>query len=302
MATPMTRSLFPKELVPGLHALFGASYKDYADEWNQVFETQSSNRAFEEETIISGFGYAPVKKEGMPIEFDTAREGWTARYVHDVIGMGFSLTEEALDDNLYDSLSKRHSKMLARSMKLTKNVRGMSVLNNAFDANFAGGDGKALVAADHPLMAGGTFSNKIDADLSELALEQALIQINGFVDDRGLRIMVKEKKLILPKELMFTAERILKSDKRSGTADNDVNALRSGGFFNGGYMVSQYLTDPDAWFIQTDNTDGLKHFQRKKLRTKTQEDFETMSLKFVASERYSFGWSDPRCILGSPGV
>lgn len=302
MSVPMSRSLFPKELSPGLHAIFGLAYKDYPEEWPRYFEKQTSNRAFEEELSLSGFGYAPIKREGAPIEYDTAREGWTARYVHDVISLAYALTEEALDDNLYDSLSRRYSRLLARSMKQTKEVRGAAILNNAFNSAYPGGDGKALIATDHPLIAGGTYSNRIDADFSEAALEQIMIQLHGATDDRGLRIVLQEDQLIIPPALIFVAERLLANDMQTGTADNTISAIKSLGMFKKGVIVGHYLTDPDAWFLKTSAEDGLKYFQRKALRTRTKEDWETGSMHFGASERYSFGWTNPRAIYGSPGV
>jgi hypothetical protein len=298
----MNRSLFPKELTPGLHAIFGTSYKDWPEEWSRYFEKHTSNRAFEEELTLSGFGYAPVKREGAPIEYDSAREGWTARYVHDTISLAYALTEEALDDNLYDSLSRRYSRLLARSMKQTKEVRGAAVLNHATDPAYPGGDGKPLIATDHPLINGGTYSNRLDADFSEAALEQIMIQLHGAVDDRGLRIVIQEDQLIIPKEQMFIAERFFGNDMQTGTADNTINAIKSMGLFKKGVVVGHYLTDPDSYFLKTTAEDGLKYFQRKAMRTRTKEDWDTGSLHFGASERYTFGFTNPRAIFGVTGV
>jgi hypothetical protein len=302
MTVPMSRSLFPRSLSPGLHARFGLDYKDYPEEWPNYFERHTSDKAFEEELTLSGFGYAPVKREGAPIEYDSAREGWVARYVHDNISLAYALTEEALDDNLYDSLSKRYSRLLARSMKHTKEVRGASVLNNAFSSAYTGGDGKALIATDHPLIHGGTYSNRIDADFSEAALEQILINLHTAVDDRGLRIVLMEDQLIIPPQTIFVAERLLANELQTGTADNTLNAIKSLGMFKKGVIVGHYLTDPDSWYLKTSAEDGLKYFQRKALRTRSKEDWETGSLHFGCSERYSFGWSNPRAVYGSPGV
>jgi hypothetical protein len=302
MTVPMNRSLFPRSLSPGLHARFGIDYKDYPEEWPMYFEKHTSDRAFEEELTLSGFGYAPVKREGAPIEYDSAREGWVARYVHDNISLAYALTEEALDDNLYDSLSKRYSRLLARSLKHTKEVRGASVLNNAFSTSYLGGDGKALSATDHPLIHGGTYSNRIDADFSEAALETLMIALHSAVDDRGLRIVLKEEALFIPPALIFVAERFFGNEMQTGSADNTINAVKSLGLFSNGVKVGHYLTDPDAWFVKTSAEDGLKYFQRKALRTRSQEDWSTGSLSFGASERYSFGFSQPRAIYASPGV
>lgn len=302
MSVPMNRSLFPRSLSPGLHARFGIDYKDYPEEWPMYFEKHTSDRAFEEELTLSGFGYAPVKREGAPIEYDSAREGWVARYVHDNISLAYALTEEALDDNLYDSLSKRYSRLLARSLKHTKEVRGASVLNNAFSTAYLGGDGKSLSATDHPLIHGGTYSNRTDADFSEAALETVMIALHSAVDDRGLRIVLKEESLFIPPALIFVAERFFGNELQTGTSDNTINAVKSLGLFSKGVQVGHYLTDPDAWFVKTSAEDGLKYFQRKALRTRSKEDWETGSLHFGASERYSFGFSQPRAIYGSPGV
>ena len=302
---PISRSQLVKELEPGLHALFGLEYKRWEREHAEIFAEESSDRAFEEETLLSGFGAAPTKAEGGSVEYDTASEQWTSRYVHETIALAFSVTEEAVEDNLYDTLSKRYTAALARSMAYTKQVKAANVLNNAFSSSFPGGDGKELIATDHPTVQAGTQSNEPStaADLSESSLENAIISIGGFADDRNIPVAVQARKLVIPKELAFTAQRILKSELRVGTADNDVNALNSMGMFPEGYVVNHYLTDTDAFFILTDLTNtGLKMFQRRPLKTSMEPDFETGNMRFKASERYSFGFSDWRCIFGSPGA
>ena len=271
----------------------------------EIFTEETSERAFEEETLITGFGAAPTKSEGASVEFDSAAEQWTARYVHETIALAFAITEEAVEDNLYDTLSRRYTAALARSMAYTKQVKAANVLNNAFSSSFPGGDGKELIATDHPTVQAGTQSNEPStaADLSESSLENAIISIGGFADDRNIPVAVQARKLVIPKELAFTAQRILKSELRVGTADNDVNALNSMGMFPEGYVVNHYLTDTDAFFILTDLTNtGLKMFQRRPLKTSMEPDFETGNMRFKASERYSFGFSDWRCIFGSPGA
>ena len=301
----ISRSQLVKELEPGLHALFGLEYKRWEREHAEIFTEETSDRAFEEETLLTGFGAAPTKSEGASVEFDTAAEQWTARYVHETIALAFAITEEAVEDNLYDTLSKRYTAALARSMAYTKQVKAANVLNNAFSSSFVGGDGKELCATDHPTLMAGTQSNEpaTAADLSESSLENAIIQIGGFADDRDIPVAVQARKLIIPKDLAFTAQRILKSDLRVGTADNDTNALRSMGMLPEGYVVNHYLTDTDAFFILTDLTNtGLKMFQRRPLKTSMEPDFETGNMRFKASERYSFGFSDWRCIFGSPGA
>ena len=301
----ISRSQLVKELEPGLHALFGLEYKRWEREHAEIFTEESSDRAFEEETLITGFGTAPTKSEGASVEFDSAAEQWTARYVHETVALAFAITEEAVEDNLYDTLSRRYTAALARSMAYTKQVKAANVLNNAFSSSFPGGDGKELIATDHPTVQAGTQSNEPStaADLSESSLENAIISIGGFADDRNIPVAVQARKLVIPKELAFTAQRILKSELRVGTADNDVNALNSMGMFPEGYVVNHYLTDTDAFFILTDLTNtGLKMFQRRPLKTSMEPDFETGNMRFKASERYSFGFSDWRCIFGSPGA
>ena len=301
----ISRSQLVKELEPGLHALFGLEYKRWEREHAEIFTEETSERAFEEETLITGFGAAPTKSEGASVEFDSAAEQWTARYVHETIALAFAITEEAVEDNLYDTLSRRYTAALARSMAYTKQVKAANVLKNAFSSSFPGGDGKELIATDHPTVQAGTQSNEPStaADLSESSLENAIISIGGFADDRNIPVAVQARKLVIPKELAFTAQRILKSELRVGTADNDVNALNSMGMFPEGYVVNHYLTDTDAFFILTDLTNtGLKMFQRRPLKTSMEPDFETGNMRFKASERYSFGFSDWRCIFGSPGA
>ena len=301
----ISRSQLVKELEPGLHALFGLEYKRWEREHAEIFTEETSERAFEEETLITGFGAAPTKSEGASVEFDSAAEQWTARYVHETVALAFAITEEAVEDNLYDTLSRRYTAALARSMAYTKQVKAANVLNNALSSSFPGGDGKELIATDHPTVQAGTQSNEPStaADLSESSLENAIISIGGFADDRNIPVAVQARKLVIPKELAFTAQRILKSELRVGTADNDVNALNSMGMFPEGYVVNHYLTDTDAFFILTDLTNtGLKMFQRRPLKTSMEPDFETGNMRFKASERYSFGFSDWRCIFGSPGA
>ena len=301
----ISRSQLVKELEPGLHALFGLEYKRWEREHAEIFTEETSERAFEEETLITGFGAAPTKSEGASVEFDSAAEQWTARYVHETVALAFAITEEAVEDNLYDTLSRRYTAALARSMAYTKQVKAANVLNNAFSSSFPGGDGKELIATDHPTVQAGTQANEptTAADLSESSLENAIISIGGFADDRNIPVAVQARKLVIPKELAFTAQRILKSELRVGTADNDVNALNSMGMFPEGYVVNHYLTDTDAFFILTDLTNtGLKMFQRRPLKTSMEPDFETGNMRFKASERYSFGFSDWRCIFGSPGA
>jgi hypothetical protein len=300
----ISRAQLVKELEPGLNALFGLEYARYENQHTEIFATETSDRAFEEEVMLSGFGSAPVKNEGAAVEFDDAVESFTARYTHETIALAFAITEEAIEDNLYDRLAARYTRALARSMANTKQVKAASVLNNAFSAgSFAGGDGVALCATDHPLVSGGTFSNELatPADLSETSLEQSLIDIQAFVDERGLKVALQGRKLIIPKELQFTAERILKSPLRVGTADNDINALKNMGMIPEGYRINNFLTDSDAFFIMTDAPNGLKHFVRAPLRTAIEGDFDTGNTRFKARERYSFGFSDPRGMFGSQG-
>jgi len=303
----ISRAQLAKELEPGLNALFGLSYDSYEKEYEEIFVTESSNRAFEEEVLISGFGSAPVKTEGQGVQFDNAKEGFTARYTAETIALAFALTDEAVEDNLYDSLGKRYTKALARSMANTKEVKGADVLNNAFDGtNFAGGDGAALIANNHPLAGGGTASNQPTtlADLNEASLEDALIDISTFTDDKGLLISVRAEKLVVPPQLTFVADRILNSTLRSGTSDNDINAIRNTGVLPQGYTVNHYLTDPDAFFILTSvnsSGEGLKMFQRTAMETSMEPDFTTGNIRYKARERYSFGFSDWRAIYGSDG-
>ena len=300
----ISRAQLAKELEPGLNALFGLEYSKYGDEAAEIFESESSDRAFEEEVMLSGFGAAPTKSEGAGVEYDSATEVYTARYTHETVAMAFALTEEAVEDNLYDRLSNRYTRALARSMAHSKQVKGASILNNGFNNNFTGGDGKELLATDHPLSVGGTFSNEptTATDLNETALENGLITISQFTDERGLIVALRGRKLVIPAELQFVAERLMKSEGRVGTADNDINALRSSGAIPEGYTVNHFLTDPDAFFILTDAPNGLKHFTRAPLRTAMEGEFNTGMMRFKARERYSFGWSDPRAIYGSPGA
>jgi hypothetical protein len=300
----ISRAQLFKELLPGLNKLFGLEYKKYEDEHTMVFDTENSDRSFEEETKLSGFGAAPVKREGAAIEYDTAQEAWTARYTHETIAMGFAITEEAVEDNLYDQLSGRYTKALARGMAYTKQVKAAAILNNAFDSNYLGGDAKELCATDHPLVNGGTNANEpsVAVDLNETALENACIEIAAWTDERGLLIAARPVKLIIPPALEFTAERILKTQLRVETANNDINALRSKGSIPGGYGVMHHLTDTDAWFLTTDIPNGLKHFTRAPLKTGMDIDFDTGNARYKARERYSFGWSDPLGIYGSPGA
>ena len=299
----ISRAQLLKELLPGLNALFGLEYKKYGEEHKEIFETESSDRSFEEETKLSGFQAAPVKSEGAAIAYDNAQEAWTARYSHETIAMGFSITEEAIEDNLYDSLSSRYTKALARAMAYTKQVKGASVLNNAF-ATVTYGDGKVLCTTDHPLVNGGTNSNEpaTAADLNETSLEAAVIQIAAWTDERGLLIAAKPKKLIIPPALQFVATRLLETELRVATADNDINALKSNGSIPQGYSINHYLTDTNAWFLLTDVPNGLKHFTRAALTTGMDGDFDTGNSRYKARERYSFGVSDPLGIFGSPGA
>jgi len=303
----ISRAQLAKELEPGLNSLFGLSYDEYNREYEEIFSIEDSNRAFEEEVLITGFGSAPTKTEGQGVSFDNASESYSARYTHDTVALAFALTEEAVEDNLYDSLGKRYVKALAKSMANTKEVKGADVLNNAFSSSFTGGDGKSLIATDHPLSGGGSAANRATsmADLNETSLEDALIDISGFTDDRGLTISVQASKMIVPSELVFVAERILNSNLRTGTSDNDLNAVKSTGVLPGGYSVNHYLTDPDAFFLLTsvtDQGDGLKMFQRSGMETSMEPDFTTGNIRYKARERYSFGFSDWRGIYGSQGA
>ena len=300
----ISRAQLLKELVPGLNALFGLEYKRYQEEHKEIYETETSERSFEEETKLSGFGAAPVKKEGEAIAYDNAQEAWTARFNHETIAMGFSITEEAMEDNLYDSLSSRYTKALARAMAYTKQVKAASILNNGFNAAVTYGDGQPLFSASHPLVSGGTNSNRpaTAADLNETSLEAAVIQIAAWTDERGLLIAAKPRKLVVPPGLMFVATRLLKTELRVGTADNDINALKTNGSIPGGYAVNHWLTDPNAWFICTDVPNGLKHFTRVAMSTGMDTDFETGNNRYKARERYSFGVADPLGVFGSPGA
>ena len=299
----ISRSQLVKELEPGLNALFGLEYKNYADEHTEIFDVENSDRAFEEEVMLSGFANASVKPEGSSVNYDTAQESFTARYTHETLALAFSITEEAIEDNLYDRLASRYTKALARSMANAKQVKAANVLNNAFDSSFTGGDGVELCSAVHPIVAG-TFKNELStsADLNETSLEQSLIDIAAMTDERGLKIAAKGTKMIIPSALQFTAERLMKSQGRTGTADNDINAVGSMGMIPQGYVVNHYLTDTDAFFIKTDVPNGLKMFVRAPIKTAMEGDFETGNVRYKARERYSFGFSDPRGIFGSPGA
>ena len=300
----ISRAQLLKELLPGLNALFGLEYKKYGEEHKEIFETETSERSFEEETKLSGFSAAPVKNEGSAISYDNAQEAWTARYTHETIAMGFSLTEEAIEDNLYDSLSARYTKALARAMAYTKQVKAAAILNQAFTGGPTYGDGKVLCATDHPLVSGGTNSNRptVAADLNETSLEAAVIQIAGWTDERGLLIAAKPTKLIVPPSLQFVATRLLETELRVGTTDNDINAIKSMGSIPEGYTVNHYLTDTNAWFLMTDVPNGLKHFVRTPLQNSMDADFDTGNARYKSRERYSFGVSDPLGIFGSPGA
>ena len=300
---PITRGQLLKELEPGLNALFGLEYDRYDNEHAEIFDTETSDRAFEEEVMLTGFGQAPVKGEGAAVEFDSSNESFTARYTHETIALAFAITEEAVEDNLYDRLSSRYTRALARSMSNTKQVKAAAVLNNAFNTSFTFGDGKALIVTDHPTVGGGDLSNKLatDADLNETSLEQSLIDIAAFIDDRGLKIALQGRKLIIPSALQFVAERLMASNLRPGTADNDVNAMKNMGMLPDGYVVNHYLTDTDAFFIKTDAPNGFKHFERSPVKTSMEGDFDTGNVRYKARERYSFGVSDPRCVFGTQG-
>jgi hypothetical protein len=300
----ISRAQLLKELLPGLNALFGLEYKRYGEEHQEIYETESSERSFEEETKLSGFSAAPVKNEGNAIAYDNAQEAWTARYTHETIALGFSLTEEAVEDNLYDTLSARYTKALARGMAYTKQVKAANVLNNGFSSSYPGGDGVALFSNAHPLVSGGTNSNipAVAADLNETSLENAVIQIAAWTDERGLLIAAKPRKLIIPPALQFVATRLLETELRVGTADNDVNAIKNNGSIPEGYAINHFLTDPNAWFLTTDVPNGMKHFVRTPLATSMDGDFDTGNVRYKARERYSFGWSDPLGMYGSQGA
>jgi hypothetical protein len=299
----VSRAQLLKELLPGLNGLFGLEYARYDAEHKEIYVTETSERSFEEETKLAGFSAAPVKNEGSAIAYDNAQEAFTARYNHETIALGFAITEEAMEDNLYDSLSARYTKGLARAMAYTKQVKAAAVLNNGFNSAYTGGDGVSLFSTAHPLVNGGTNSNRptTAADLNETSLEAAVIQIALWTDEKGLLIAAKPKKLIIPTNLMFVATRLLETSLRVGTTDNDINALKNNGSIPEGYTVNHYLTDTNGWFLTTDVPDGLKHFERVALDTKMDGDFDTGNVRYKARERYSFGWSDPLGIYGSPG-
>ena len=300
----ISRAQLLKELLPGLNALFGMEYARYGEEHKEIYETEKSERSFEEETKLAGFAAATVKNEGSAIAYDNAQEAWSTRYTHETIALGFSITEEAIEDNLYDSLSARYTKSLARAMAYTKQVKAAAVLNNGFSSSYPGGDGVSLFNTAHPLISGGTNSNtpSTAADLNETSLENAVIQIAGWTDERGLLIAAKPRKLVVPPNLMFTATRLLQTELRVATADNDVNALKMMGSIPEGYTVNHFLTDTNAWFLTTDVPNGLKHFVRTPLSTSMDGDFDTGNVRYKSRERYSFGVSDPLGIFGSPGA
>ena len=300
----ISRAQLVKELEPGLNALFGMEYDNYDAEHAEIYDTETSDRAFEEEVMLSGFGNAQTKSEGAGVSFDSANEAYTARYTHETIALAFALTEEAIEDNLYDRLGARYTKALARSMAHTKQGKAAATLNNACSSSFTGGDGVELCSTAHPLSGGGTFANEpsVAADLNETSLEDALISISTFVDERNMIIALRGMKLIIPPQLQFIADRLLESTLRPGTADNDVNATRNMGMIPDGYTVNHFLTDTDAFFIKTDSPNGFKLFERSPLATSMEADFDTGNMRFKARERYSFGFSDPRCVFGSPGA
>ena len=299
----ISRAQLLKELLPGLNALFGLEYAKYGEEHKEIFETETSERSFEEETKLSGFSAAPVKSEGAAIAYDNAQEAFTARYTHETIALGFSITEEAVEDNLYDSLSSRYTKALARAMAYTKQVKAASILNNGFSGSYTGGDGVSLFSTAHPLVSGGTNSNRptVASDLNETSLEAAVIQIAAWTDERGLLIAAKPRKLVVPPALMFVAKRLLDTELRVATADNDLNALKAMGSIPEGYAVNHFLTDNNAWFLCTDVPNGLKHFVRTPLQNSMDGDFDTGNVRYKSRERYSFGWSDALGMYGSPG-
>jgi len=300
----ISRAQLLKELLPGLNALFGLEYAKYGEEHREIYETESSERSFEEETKLSGFSAAAVKNEGAPIAYDNGQEAWTARYTHETIAQGFSLTEEAIEDNLYDSLSARYTKALARSMAYTKQVKAAAVLNNGFSGGPTGGDGQTLFSSAHPLVSGGTNSNipSTPADLNETSLEAAVIQISLWTDERSLLIAAKPRKLIVPPALQFVATRLLETELRVGTNDNDINALKNNGSIPEGYAINHFLTDTNAWFLTTDVPNGMKHFVRVPLQNSMDGDFDTGNVRYKSRERYSFGWSDPLGMYGSAGA
>jgi len=299
----ISRAQLLKELLPGLNALFGMEYSRYDEEHKEIYDTEKSERSFEEETKLAGFSAAPVKNEGSAIAYDNAQEAFTARYNHETIALGFSITEEAIEDNLYDSLSARYTKALARAMSYTKQVKAASVINNGFSGSYVGGDGVALFSTAHALVNGGTNSNRpsTSADLNETSLEAAVIQIAAWTDERGLLIAAKPRKLIIPPALQFVATRLLETNLRVGTTDNDINALKNNGSIPEGYAINHFFTDANGWYLTTDVPNGLKHFERMPLENKMDGDFDTGNVRYKARERYSFGWSDPLGIFGSPG-
>ena len=298
----ISRSQLVKELEPGLNALFGLEYKRYENEHEEIFDKETSDRAFEEEVMLSGFANAAVKSEGSGVTYDTAQETFTARYTHNTIALAFAITEEAIEDNLYDRLASRYTKALARSMANTKQITAANVINNGFSSTYPGGDGVALFSTAHPTISG-TFQNTLttQADLNETSLEQALIDIANLTDERGLKIAAQGEKLIIPTALQFTADRLMKSAGRVGTSDNDINAIRNMGMVPQGYVVNHFITDTNGWYVKTDVPNGMKYFERSPIRTSMEGDFETGNVRYKARERYSFGWSDPRGIYGSAG-
>ena len=300
----ISRAQLLKELLPGLNALFGLEYARYGEEHKEIFETETSERSFEEETKLSGFSAAPVKNEGSAIAYDNAQEVFTARYNHETIALGFSLTEEAIEDNLYDSLSARYTKALARAMAYTKQTKAAAILNNGFDTDYPGGDGQPLFSDAHPLVSGGTNSNipSVATDLNETALENAVIQIAAWTDERGLLIAAKPRKLVIPPSLQFVATRLLETELQVNTADNNINAIKSNGSIPEGYTINHFLTDTDAWFLTTDVPNGMKHFVRTPLAQSMDGDFDTGNVRYKARESYSFGWSDPLGMYGSVGA
>ena len=300
----ISRAQLLKELLPGLNALFGLEYARYGEEHKEIYETETSERSFEEETKLSGFSAAPVKNEGQALRYDNAQEAWTARYNHETIALGFSLTEEAIEDNLYDSLSARYTKGLARAMAYTKQVKAAAVINNGFNGGYVGGDGVTLFNTAHPLINGATNSNtpSTAADLNETSLENAVIQIAAWTDERGLLIAAKPKKLIVPPALQFVATRLLETELRVGTTDNDINAIKNNGSIPEGYTINHFLTDTNGWYLTTDVPNGMKHFVRTPLSNSMDGDFDTGNVRYKSRERYSFGWSDPLGMYGSPGA
>jgi len=300
----ISRAQLLKELLPGLNALFGLEYARYGEEHKEIYETETSERSFEEETKLSGFSAAPVKNEGSAIRYDNGQEAWTARYNHETIALGFSLTEEAIEDNLYDSLSARYTKALARAMSYTKQVKAAAVINNGFSSSYPGGDGVALFSTVHPLVSGGTNSNtpSTQADLNETSLENAVIQIAAWTDERDLLIAAKPRKLIVPSALQFVATRLLETSLRVGTNDNDINALKNNGSIPEGYTINHFLTDTNGWYLTTDVPNGMKHFVRTPLQNSMDGDFDTGNVRYKSRERYSFGWSDPLGMFGSQGA